>query len=124
MRNMTIEKLDNGRLTDAWPLLRIAGAHPNVDWWINEASSVIQRGGGILAARAASGAIHGIATYELTKRFARGSMLEIRTLFTLELSSRAPAKAMLRNSLYSLAAAMYCDGLVFPERGSISGRDA
>jgi hypothetical protein len=124
MRHFTIEQLNSERLADAWPLVRIAAAHANSDWWLTEASTLIMRGGGVLAARASSGAIHGIATYEVTKGFGRPRMFEVSTLFTIELTGHARAKRMLCNAIYSLAATMDCDGVVLPRRGSEPPREA
>ena len=117
MHRFTIEQLNSKRLADAWPLVRMAAAHANSDWWINDASSLIERGGGVLAARTASGVVHGIATYQVTAGLGRPRMLEVSRLFTLELVSSAPARRMLHNAIYTRAAALDCDGVVLPQTG-------
>ena len=62
MPAFTIEHLDEHKLLDAWPLLRSAGVEPLPDWWENEALVLMRRGGGVLAARAPDGSVHGVAT--------------------------------------------------------------
>lgn len=114
MRQITIEQLDKGQLVEAWPLVRMAATHTSADWWIGDATLLMERGGGILAARAPGGAIHGIATYEVARKYGFGRVLAVSTLLAFELSGRAPVKRMLCDSLKAIAAAFGCDDVVAP----------
>ena len=75
MPAFTIEHLEKRTLSDAWPLLRSASREPMIDWWEKEARQLLDRGGGVLAARAPDASIHGIATYECIHRPRTGSVL-------------------------------------------------
>jgi hypothetical protein len=114
MALFSIEHLSEDRLPDAWPIVRMSHSHANAEWWISEAKALIHRGGGILAARAPDGMIHGIATYEVTKKALLGRVLAVDTLITFELSRRAPARHALCDALELLASAFDCRSLVLP----------
>jgi hypothetical protein len=114
MAVFTIEHLDERKLLDAWPLLRLAGAEPLPDWWGNEALELMGRGGGVLAARAPDGSIHGIATYECVHRPRAGSMLAVNRLVTCELNRKEPVKGALCGALHRIAAAFCCSAVALP----------
>jgi hypothetical protein len=114
MAVFTIEHLDERKLLDAWPLLRLAGAEPLPDWWGNEALDLMGRGGGVLAARAPDGSIHGIATYECVHRPRAGSMLAVNRLVTCELNRKEPVKGALCGALHRIAAAFCCSAVALP----------
>jgi hypothetical protein len=109
-----IEHLDERKLLDAWPLLRLAGSDPLPDWWGNEAVELMSRGGGVLAARAPDGSIHGIATYECVHRPRAGSMLAVDRLVTYELNRKEPVKDALCGALRRIAAAFRCSAVALP----------
>jgi len=121
MPAFTIEHLDEQNLLDAWPLLRSAGAEPLPAWWQNEARALLGRGGGVLAARAPDGSIHGIATYECVRRARAGSVLAVDRLVTLELNRKEPVKQALGGALHMIASAFCCStiALPLPARGSV-----
>lgn len=110
MPRFTVEHLGNAQLDEAWPLVRMSGAHFEPDWWRTEAKQVIGRGGGVLAARAADGSIHGIATYEPD-----ADGLAVARLLTFELNRTAPCRRSLSAALEILAVALDCDGVEFPD---------
>jgi hypothetical protein len=114
MPAFTIEHLDESRLLDAWPVLRAAGAEPLPDWWEIEALELMQRGGGVLAARAPDGSVHGVATYECVHRPRAGSMLAVDRLMTFELNRKEPVKAALCEAIYRIAAAFCCSSVALP----------
>jgi hypothetical protein len=114
MPRFAIEHLSDDRLPDAWPIVRMSHSHATADWWMSEASALIERGGGILAARAADGSIHGIATYEIVRKALVGRVLAVDTLISFELSRRAPARRALDEALELLASAFECRSIVLP----------
>ena len=79
-----------------------------------QATDLIERGGGILAARAPDGTIHGVATYEVAKKALLGRVLAVDTLITFELSRRAPARRALCDALDLLGHAFDCRNIVLP----------
>lgn len=112
-----IEHLDTGKLLDVWPLLRVAGAELLPDWWENEARDLMRRGGGVLAARAPDGSVHGVATYECVHRPRTGSMLTVHRLVTFELNRKEPVKEALCDAIYKIAAAFHCSSVALPLPG-------
>jgi hypothetical protein len=112
--HFAIEHLDEERLLEAWPVVRMANIHANADWWLSEAAALIDRGGGILAARAADGSIHGVAAYEVARNPRLGRVLSVNTLVTFELSRRAPVRHALCDGLELLASAFDCHGMLLP----------
>lgn len=124
MAQFAIEHLSEGQLLDAWPVVRMCHSHVNGDWWVSEAAALIERGGGILAARAPDGTIHGVATYEVARKALLGRVLAVDTLITFELSRRAPARHALCDALELLASAFDCRGIVLPlpSKGQVQHR--
>jgi hypothetical protein len=114
MAQFTIEHLSEDLLLDAWPVVRMGHSHANGDWWLSEATVLNGRGGGILAARAPDGTIHGVATYEVAKKALLGRVLAVDTLITFELSRRAPARHALSDALELLGHAFDCRSIVLP----------
>lgn len=109
-----IEHLGEDRLAEAWPVVCMAHSHANAEWWVSEAASLIERGGGVLAARGPDGAVHGVATYEVARKAPLGRVLVVDTLITFELSRRAPARHALYEALELLASAFDCRNIVLP----------
>lgn len=110
----TIEHLAQSAILDAWPLVRSAGSEPLPDWWENEARALMDRGGGVLAARAPDGSVHGVATYECVHRQAKGSVLAVDRLVTLELNRKEPVKQALAGALQRIACAFCCSAIALP----------
>jgi hypothetical protein len=114
MANFTIERLSPERVSDAWPILQATRAEPLPQWWESEGKDLIQRGGGVLVARAADGSIHGLATYETAERPDAARVLAVETLVTFELSRKQPAKRALCAALELLATELGCSGVGLP----------
>ena len=109
MPRFTVDHLVTKQLDEAWPLVRMAGAHVEPSWWRTEAEEVVSRGGGVLAARAADGSIHGIATYEPD-----ACGLAVERLLTFELNRNAPCRQALCAALEILARARDCENVALP----------
>ena len=113
MTRFAIDHLSPNQLREAWPVVRMSGL-ANCDWWMSEATELIERGGGILAARASDGNVHGVATYEVARKPLVGRVLMVQTLVTFELRRRAPARHALHEALELLASAFDCRSIVLP----------
>lgn len=124
MARFAIEHLSEDQLVEAWPVVRMSNSRANADWWASEAAALVGRGGGILAARAPDGSIHGIATYEVVRKALLGRVLAVDTLITFELSRRAPARHALCDALDLLGHAFDCHSIVlpFPAKGHVEHR--
>jgi hypothetical protein len=120
----TIEHLDEHRLLDAWPILRSTGLEPLPDWWENEALELMGRGGGVLAARAVDGSVHGVATYECIHRPRAGCVLAVDRLVTFELNRKEPVKEALCEAIHRIASAFCCTcvALPLPTKGLLKQR--
>ena len=114
MAQFAIEHLSEDGLAQAWPVVQQSHSHANVYWWISEGSALIERGGGILAARGPDGSIHGVATYEVARKALLGRVLAVDTLISFELRRRAPVRHALCDALEFLASAFDCRGIVLP----------
>ena len=124
MAQFAIEHLSEDRLAEAWPVVRQSHSRANSDWWILEAATLIEHGGGVLAARGPDGSIHGVATYRVARKALVGRVLAVDTLITFELSRRAPARQTLVEALELLASAFDCRSVVLPlpSRGEVQHR--
>lgn len=111
MPNFVVENLKRDRLLDAWPIVRICGPQTNPLWWVNDAKQLIERGGGVLAARALDHIVHGIATFEPLDDRYRGRILAVQELLSFELSEAAPVRRALCDALDDLSLALGCNGI-------------
>lgn len=114
MPRFAIEHLNADRLAEAWPIVRMAQTHANCSWWISEAEALIERGGGILVARAPDESIYGVATYAVARKPLLGRVLAVDMLISFELIRRAPARHALYEALGLLASAFDCRSIVLP----------
>ena len=105
MAHFTVENLQKERLGEAWPVVQTSGLEANLDWWLTDAARLIDRGGGVLVARAPDGSIHGVATYGLAGKPPEARVLTVDLLLTFELNGRAPARRAL-SSVEKAAAAL------------------
>ncbi|HEY6048082.1 MAG TPA: hypothetical protein VIV07_03450 [Sphingomicrobium sp.] len=117
MPHFMIQALKAGELGEAWPLVRSSGCYANVDWWVTSAEEIIRRGGGVLAARAKDGRIHGVATFMVPGDITTDGVLTIPTLITFELSRGAPARSALLRALERTATKFGCTHLILPLTG-------
>ena len=124
MAIFAIEHLSGDQLAGAWPVVRMSHSHASAEWWLTEAAALIERGGGILAARTPDGSVHGVATYEVARKALLGRVLAVDTLITFELSRRAPARHALHQALELLANGFDCRSVVvpLPSRGHVQHR--
>ena len=53
--HFAVENLQKEQLREAWLVVRTSGLEANMDWWVTDATELIDRGGGVLAARAPDG---------------------------------------------------------------------
>lgn len=116
-----VEALKTQKLSEAWPIVRSSGVYANEDWWIAEATKLIGDGGGVLAARAADGCLHAVASFEGPKLLGQRTLV-VHTLITFELSPNEPARMALLNALERIATKLECSHLVIPLAGAVRPR--
>lgn len=113
--HISIERLSEERLQEAWPVLSMSKAELTPDWWQNEARALIRRGGGVLVARSIDGLVHGLATYECVEPTRSRRLLSVERLITVELNRAQPTKLALRDCLEIMAMEKGCASLVIRE---------
>jgi hypothetical protein len=111
MARFTIEHLTHKRLLAAWPIIRASGAEPCAEWWLNDAMRLIDDGGGVLAARAPDGIVHGVAIYRIARDQRFGRILSVASIVTFELRRRAPVRQALCDALDELSLTLECKGI-------------
>jgi hypothetical protein len=116
MPGFTIEHLTHERLLDAWPIVRSSGGYARADWWLAHAACLIGDGGGVLAVRAADGAVHGVAIYRLGRDRSFNKVLSVQSIITFELRRRAPARRTLCDALDELSLKLDCNGVEMRDR--------
>jgi hypothetical protein len=122
-QQVSIEALKTDRLSEAWALARSSGSYANEDWWIAEGTDLIAGGGGVLAARAANGGLHGVATFQGPRR-SNDETLVVPMLVTFEFSRNTPARNALLNSLKRIATKLECTHVLLPLSGKCEFRRA
>lgn len=111
MPAFTIEHLTPERLSEAWPIIRSSGLYPRPEWWLTDAVRLIGDGGGVLAARAADGIVHGVAIYTLGPGRHFKKVLSIWSIVTFELRRDGPARCALCEALDELSLTLECKGI-------------
>jgi len=112
-QQISVESLKTDKLSEVWALTRSSGSYANEDWWIAEGTDLIARGGGVLAARATDGRLHGVTTFQVPRR-PNEDTLVVPMLVTFELSRSAPARNALLNSLKRIATKLDCTHILLP----------
>lgn len=115
-QQVNIEALKTDGLSEAWALARSSGSYANEDWWIAAGEDVIAGGGGVLAARAADGGLHGVATFQ-APRWPNEETLVVPMLVTFEFSCNTPARNALLKSLKRIATKLECTHVLLPLSG-------
>lgn len=117
-QQLSVEALKTEELSEAWALARASGTYANKDWWIAEGTEIISAGGGVLAARAMDGQLHGVATFQAS----REGTLVIPLLVTFEFSRCEPTRNALLNSLKRIATKLECTHVLAPLSGKFESR--
>jgi GNAT superfamily N-acetyltransferase len=111
MLRFSITELDEADAAAAWPLVRMAAPDLDLEQWQATAQDIRDRGGGIIGVEVADGGILGIATYEAVQNPHAGTILQVHTLVSLELSRRGPVRRALRGELEERASSLGCSAI-------------
>jgi len=114
MQHFTIEALHEDQLAEAAAIVRMAMSNCNPEWWEESTRELIDRGGGVLAARAGDRSIYGVATYEVVKRRHTGPVLTVETLASFDLSRKQPVKQALVDALDMISTVFGCRAMAVP----------
>lgn len=116
LRQVSVEALKMDKLSEAWALARSSGSYSNEDSWVAESTDIIAAGGGVLAARATDGRLHGVATFRAPRRPNEETLI-VPMLVTFELARTAPAMNALLHSLKRIATKLECTHVLLPLSG-------
>jgi hypothetical protein len=105
----TVIHLQENRLDETLPLVRMAAPLLSLERWQEFARWVTGNGGGILAAFVGEGRLHGIAAYRTEENLIQGRTLHVEPMVTFELDRSAPARTALCQALELLALARGCN---------------
>lgn len=109
MSRFTVIHLQEERLDQTLPLVRMAAPLVTAERWRAFAAWLTGNGGGILAAFAGDERPHGIAAYRTEESPIHGRTLRVEPMVTFEINRSAPARAALCQALQLLALAKGCD---------------
>ena len=122
MLHLKVTELDEIGSRDAWTLVRMTSERWAFDQWQEHASSLRQRGGGVVGVHTETGSLLGVATYEAVERQRLGKVLNVETLVAFELSARAPVRRFLTDELDRLVSALECAAVTYSGGGFLRGR--
>lgn len=112
MPQLEVFEMSREDLALAWPLVRSTMPGLQVESWRAFARDILDRGGGVLAATAASNCLQGIACYEALPKGQFGRALHVSMFVTFELSGRSPVRRLLMTALYLRSRALGCSGVI------------
>jgi hypothetical protein len=112
---LEVANLDHDELVLAWALVRTVEPALELGAWRKRGEALIDGRGGVIAAQCPNGIIHGLATYEVVERRAFGSVLEVATLVTFDLTRHGYARHALLDQLHRIRRALGCAAAVINE---------
>ncbi len=115
MRHLAAVELNPDEFPRAWALVRTVEPDLQLDSWNELGEALIDRGGGVIGLESPDRTLHGLATYEIVERALFGSMLNVATFVTFELTGRGHARQALLKALHELAEALGCTGAIISE---------
>lgn len=112
MPSLSVSNLGADELAEAYPLIRcLAGVETGQ--WIKFAEHLLDQGGGVLAARAEDGRIHGVAGYVLGSNLKYGEVLRVEALVALEFGHTPLVRETLSSAIDDLADRLDCPVVVY-----------
>jgi hypothetical protein len=110
---LTVEHLSERNLGEARAIVALSGG--SLSCWDEEALALIRRGGGVIAARAADGVVHGVASYEMVEPKHARRVLAVGRLIAFELSRRQPVRQALVDALQRISEVFNCSAVTCAE---------
>lgn len=112
MPEFHVFSLEQGRLDEAYPLVR-AAARVTPEQWERYALRLLAEGGGILMVRAGDDCLHGLAAYRELGSLRHGSSLQVEVVIALELGPPGPVRQALCRALEEVALSRGCKSLSY-----------
>lgn len=94
--------LTSDRMGEALPLIRMSVPGMSETRWLAHCDQTIRQGGGVLAAAAPDGTLHGVASWRPDDDLRLGRVLRVEMMAALELSAANPVGTALCGALEAL----------------------
>jgi hypothetical protein len=107
MPNLTVKNLEPERMAEAYPLIRCT-TRVDPERWEEFGRELKDRGGGVLAAFAEDGCVHGIAAYLPVISLKHGNALRVEAIAAFELGHVSLVRNALSAALDKLARERKC----------------
>lgn len=111
MPDLSLCRLAEGELAEAYPLIRWATA-VTAERWTSFAHALMAAGGGALAVRADDGCLHGIAVFRPLDSLRHEHCLYVELLVTFELTGRSCVHRLLCSALDEVARELSCPSIL------------
>lgn len=108
MPRLTVKELESDRMAEAYPLIRRT-TRVSPDRWERFGRDLTSRGGGMLAAIAEDGGVHGVAAYLPVVSLKHGKALRVEAIAAFELGHAALVRNALSSALDKLAREKGCE---------------
>lgn len=107
MPSLEVKELESDRMAEAYPLIRRT-ARASPDRWAKFGRDLAARGGGVLAAFAEDGRVHGVAAYLPVVSLKHGKALRVEAIAAFELGHASLVRNTLSAALDQLARQKDC----------------
>jgi hypothetical protein len=111
MPSLFVKELESERMTEAYPLIRRT-ARVSPDRWIKFGRDLASRGGGVLAAFAEDGRVHGVAAYLPIISLKHGNALRVEAIAAFELGHISLVRDALSSALDRKARQHGCEAVM------------
>lgn len=111
MPTLRVDCLAGPQLDLALPLVRSVAPRISLEEWRAQANDAIDHAGGVIAAFAEDGLVHGVALFQPRTMLRLGRVLQVDDLITMEMSRKAPVHRLLIDTLFHLARSLQCRSL-------------
>ena len=121
MPHFAIFELNQGRLCEALPLVRMAVPEIDRPRWTNYCENLIRLNGGVLVATASDDGMHGLAIYHPVEDLRLGWIIRVDAMVTFELNPANPVRKALCEAVEKLCDTMEARGIVLMIAERVSG---
>jgi hypothetical protein len=108
MSSLVVKELELDRMAEAYPLIRRT-ARVSSDQWTKFGRDLVSKGGGVLAAFAEDGRVHGVAAYLPVISLKHGQVLRVEAIAAFELGHVSIVRNVLSSALDKMARQRGCD---------------
>lgn len=121
MPHFSIVELDQGRLCEALPLVRMAVPEIDGPRWTNYCENLRRLNGGVMVAIASDDGMHGLAIYRPVEDLRLGRIVCVDAMVTFELNPANPVRKALCEAVEKLCDTMEARGIMLMIAERVSG---